>query len=314
MTISTTAADLIGIDLGGTKIDAIVLSGEGSVRYEKRVATPKAYDAILEAIAGLVGEAQAHAGQGATVGIGAPGSASPRTGLWRNANILACNGKPMPADIERLLGHPIRMENDANCFALSEAYDGAGSGHAVVACFTIGTALGGGLVIDGRVRRGPNNEAAEFGHTPMPWPNESEWPLIPCFCGKKGCVEQYVSGTGLARDYLKATGQDLKGPDIVAKARQGDEGAKAAIDRLADRLARLTAAIVNVIDPNIFVIGGGLSGLPELVEELGPRASRFTFSGSATVKVARAKHGEKSGVRGAARLWDNVPLPLAGRG
>jgi fructokinase len=303
MTTSTTAADRIGIDLGGTKIDAIVLSGEGSALFEKRVATPKTYDAILEAIMGLVREAHAHAGQGATIGIGAPGSAAPGTGLWRNANILDCNGKPMPADIEHLLGCPIRMENDANCFALSEAYDGSGAGHAVVACFTIGTALGGGLVIDGRVRRGPNNEAAEFGHTPMPWPNESEWPLIPCFCGKNGCVEQYVSGTGLARDYAGMTGEDLKGPDIVAKARAGDLDAKAAIDRLADRLARLTAAIVNVIDPDIFVIGGGLSGLPELVEELGPRASRYTFSGTAFVKVARAHHGEKSGVRGAARLW-----------
>jgi fructokinase len=303
MTTSIIAVDRIGIDLGGTKIDAIVLSGDGAVLFEKRVPTPKTYDAILTAIAILLREARAQAGMNATIGIGAPGSAAPGTGLWRNANILECNGKPMQTDIERLIGHPVRMENDANCFALSEAYDGSGAGHAVVACFTIGTALGGGLVIDGKVRRGPNNEAAEFGHTPMPWPNESEWPLIPCFCGKNGCVEQYVSGTGLGRDYRKLTGEDLKGPDIVAKARQGDLGAKAAIDRLADRLARLTAAIVNVIDPDIFVIGGGLSGLPELVEELGPRASRYTFSGAATVKVARAKHGEKSGVRGAARLW-----------
>ena len=313
MTTSTTAADRIGIDLGGTKIDAIVLSGDGSVLFEKRVATPKVYDAILNAIAGLVREAQAHAGPGATIGIGAPGSAAPGTGLWRNANILVCNGKPMQSDIERRLGCPVRMENDANCFALSEAYDGAGAGQAVVACFTIGTALGGGLVIDGVVRRGPNNEAAEFGHTPMPWPNESEWPLIPCFCGKNGCVEQYVSGTGLARDHARVTGENLKGPDIVAKARAGDLGAKAAIDRLADRLARLTASIVNVIDPDIFVIGGGLSGLPELVEELGARASRYTFSGAATVKVARAHHGEKSGVRGAARLWSSSPLLAGGR-
>lgn len=303
MTTSTTAPDRIGIDLGGTKIDAIVLADDGRVRFEKRVATPKSYDAILAAIAGLVREAEMQAGAAATVGIGAPGSVAPKTGLWRNANILDCNGKPMPADIERLLGRPVRLENDANCFALSEAFDGAGAGHGVVACFTIGTALGGGLVIDGKVRHGPNNEAAEFGHTPMPWPNDSEWPLIPCFCGKAGCVEQYVSGTGLARDYAKAAGVALKGPDIVAKARGGDAVAKAAIDRLADRLARLTAAIVNVIDPDIFVIGGGLSGLPELVEELGPRAGRYAFSGAASVKVARARHGEKSGVRGAARLW-----------
>jgi len=303
MTTPITAPDRIGIDLGGTKIDCIVLAGDGGVRFEKRVPTPKTYDAILSAIAGLVREAEAHADTQATVGIGAPGSVAPKTGLWRNANILDCNGKPMPKDIERLLGRAVRLENDANCFALSEAYDGAGAGHPVVAGFTIGTALGGGLVIDGKLRHGPNNEAAEFGHTPMPWPNESEWPLIPCFCGKKGCVEQYVSGTGLARDYEKATGARLKGPEIVAMARAGDTQAKAAIDRLADRLARLAAAIVNVIDPDIFVIGGGLSGLPELVEELGPRAGRYAFSGAATIKVARAKHGEKSGVRGAARLW-----------
>lgn len=304
MTTPITAADRIGIDVGGSKIDAIVLSKEGLVAFEKRVPTPKSYDAVLSAIAGLVREAEAHAGKGASLGIGAPGSLSPKTGLWRNSNILDCNGKPMPSDLERLIGRPLRMENDANCFALSEAFDGAGEGHAVVACFTIGTALGGGLVIDGALRLGPNNEAAEFGHTPLPWPNDSEWPLIPCFCGKQGCVEQYVSGTGLARDYAKATGEDLKGPDIVAKARAGETAAGAAIDRLADRLARLTAAIVNVIDPDIFVIGGGLSGLPELVEELGPRAGRYTFSGAAGVKVARARHGEKSGVRGAARLWE----------
>lgn len=303
MTTSTTAADRIGIDLGGTKIDAIVLAQDGRVRFEKRVATPKAYGAILAAIAELVREAETHARGGATVGIGAPGSLSPRTGLWRNANILDCNGKPMPRDIERLLGRQVRLENDANCFALSEALDGAGAGHGVVACFTIGTALGGGLVIDGQVRHGPNNEAAEFGHTPMPWPNDSEWPLIPCFCGKAGCVEQYVSGTGLARDYAKVTGMALKGPEIVERARAGEAQAQAAIDRLADRLARLVAAIVNVVDPDIFVLGGGLSGLPELVEELGPRAGPYAFSGAATVKVARARHGEKSGVRGAARLW-----------
>jgi fructokinase len=303
MTMPITAPDRIGIDLGGTKIDAIVLGHDGGVLFEKRVPTPKAYDAVLASIAILVREAQANAAPQASVGIGAPGSAAPGTGLWRNANILSLNGKPMQEDVERLLGRAVRLENDANCFALSEAYDGAGAGHEVVACFTIGTALGGGLVIDGKLRHGPNNEAAEFGHTPLPWPNESEWPLIPCFCGKAGCVEQYVSGTGLQRDYNKVTGQDLNGPDIVAKAREGDHQAKAAIERLADRFARLTAALVNVIDPDIFVIGGGLSGLPELVEELGPRAGRYAFSGAAIVKVARAQHGEKSGVRGAARLW-----------
>jgi fructokinase len=239
----------------------------------------------------------------ATIGIGAPGSASPATGLWRNANILASNNQPFAADLEAAIGGKVKLENDANCFALSEALGWAGEGHGLVACFTIGTALGGGLVIDGKLRTGPNNEAAEFGHTPMPWPNESEWPLLPCFCGKHGCVEQYVSGSGLARDYERATGLRIRGEEIVARAREGEGEAQAAIDRLADRFARLIGAVINLIDPDIFVIGGGLSGLPELVEEIGPRAGRYSFSGAAKVRVARAKFGEKSGVRGAALLW-----------
>jgi fructokinase len=292
----------VGIDLGGTKIDAVTLGEGGATLFEKRIATPKAYDEIIRSIAGLVREAASGHAE-TTVGIGAPGSASPATGLWRNANILASNNKPLAADLEAAIGQKVRLENDANCFALSEALGGAGEGHELVACFTIGTALGGGLVIGGKLRTGPNNEAAEFGHTPMPWPNESEWPLLPCFCGKQGCVEQYVSGTGLARDYARATGVKIKGQEIVARARAGEAEAQAAIERLADRFARLMAAIVNLIDPDIFVIGGGLSGLPELVEEIGPRAGRYSFSAAAKVKVARAKFGEKSGVRGAALLW-----------
>jgi fructokinase len=292
----------IGIDLGGTKIDAVTLSEDGATLFEKRIATPTAYDEIIRSIAALVKEASA--GQrDVTVGIGAPGSASPKTGLWRNANIITSNDKPFAADLASAIGRAVKVENDANCFALSEALGGAGQGRELVACFTIGTALGGGLVIGGRLRTGPNHEAAEFGHTPMPWPNESEWPLLPCFCGKEGCVEQYVSGTGLARDYARATGVTIKGQEIVSRARAGEAEAQAAIDRLADRFARLMGAMVNVLDPDIFVIGGGLSGLPELVEEIGPRAGRYSFSANATIKVARAKFGEKSGVRGAALLW-----------
>jgi fructokinase len=293
----------IGVDIGGTKIDALTLSSTGATLFEKRIATPNDYATLITAVSGLVAEAAAMAGSRATVGIGAPGSASPKTGLWRNANMVFCNGKPLPADLAKAIHLPVKLENDANCFALSEAHDGAGAGYKVVAFYTLGTALGGGLVIDGKLRSGPNAEAAEFGHLPLPWPNESEWPLLPCFCGKAGCVEQYVSGTGLARDYNAMTGHNLKGAEIVARARAGEAAAKAALVRLADRFARLTASIVNTLDPDIFVVGGGLSSLPELVEELGARASAYTFSGSATVKVARATHGEKSGVRGAARLW-----------
>lgn len=294
----------IGVDLGGTKIDVAVLSPDGEVLFEKREPTPSTYGAIIAAIRDLVAEAVQQAGGEAKIGMGAPGSQSPKTGLWRNANIVACNGKPFAQDLQAALPCPVKLENDANCFALSEALDGAGQGYDVVAFFTIGTALGGGLVINGKLRTGPNAEAAEFGHTPLPWPKETDWPLLPCFCGKNGCAEQYVSGTGLARDYVRATSSNTNGKDIVARARCGEAEARAALSRLKDRFARVAANIVNIIDPDIFVIGGGLNELPELVEELPPLVARYSFSGTAEVKVVRARHGEKSGVRGAARLWD----------
>jgi fructokinase len=214
-----------------------------------------------------------------------------------------CNGMPFQQDLETAIGRPVKMENDANCFALSEAIDGAGKGYGTVAFFTVGTALGGGLVINGKLVVGANAEAAEFGHTALPWPNESEWPLLPCFCGKSGCAEQYVSGTGLQRDHLKMTGEDLSGKEIVSRARNGDALAIASLRRLQDRFARVAANIACVVDPDIFVIGGGLNALPELVEELPPLISRYSFSGTALAKVVRATHGETSGVRGAARLW-----------
>lgn len=289
----------IGIDLGGTKIDAISLSAAGEVLFEKRMATPKSYEGIIAAIRDLVFDA----GEG-SVGIGSPGSNSRKTNLWRNSNLLFCNGKPFQSDLEAAIGRGVRMENDANCFALSEAIDGAGQGYAVVAFFTVGTALGGGLVVNGKLITGANGEVGEFGHTALPWPNESEWPMLPCFCGKKGCAEQYVSGTGLQRDHLRVTGEDISGKEIVARARGGEAKAQASLARLQDRFARVAANIACVVDPDVFVIGGGLNELPELVEELPPLISRYSFSGTAVAKVVRAKHGEKSGVRGAARLWD----------
>jgi fructokinase len=288
----------IGIDLGGTKIDVVTLSEAGTTLFEQRAPTPDSYDGVVAAIRDLVRAA----GDG-TVGIGAPGSQSRKTGLWRNANILFCNGKPFAQDLEQAIGRPVRMANDANCFALSEARDGAGAGFDVVAFFTVGTALGGGLVVNGRVIEGANGEAGEFGHTALPWPNDSEWPLIPCFCGKPGCAEQYVSGTGLQRDHLKVTGEALAGKEIVAHARAGNAAAKASLTRLQDRFARVAANIACVVDPDVFVIGGGLSELPELVEELPPLIMRYSFSGASEARVMRARHGEKSGVRGAARLW-----------
>jgi len=289
----------IGIDIGGTKIDALVFDADDQIIFEKRIDTPKAYAPMVAAIAGLVREA----GQG-SVGIGAPGSGHPNTGLWRNSNFVASNGKPLLRDLESAIGRPLRIENDANCFALSEAKDGAGAGFGVVAFFTIGTGLGGGLVVDGKVIRGANAEAAEFGHTSLPWMTPQDWPPVYCFCGKHGCAEMYVSGTGLEGDYARVVGEALSGPAIIAKARSGDTKAVAALARLQERFARICAQILNVVDPDVFVMGGGLSALPELVEDLPPLIARYTFSGEAKARVLRAKHGGNSGVRGAARLWD----------
>lgn len=294
----------IGIDLGGTKIDGVVLSPSGEAVFETRVATPRSYDAVIAAVCDVARQARNVAGGNAAIGMGSPGSRSPRTGLWRNNNLHFCNGRPFAQDLAAAVGGPFRIENDANCFALSEALDGAGRGHDVVAFFTIGTALGGGLVIGGKLRAGPNAEDAEFGHIPLPSPDASEWPLPQCFCGKIGCCEIFISGTGLARDHLKVAGVDIGSKEIVERARAGEEAAKASLARMQNRFARVMGLLVNILDPDIFVIGGGLSALPELVEEMPLLAAAYTCSGSAQVKVARAAFGEKSGARGAARLWE----------
>lgn len=293
----------IGVDIGGTKIVCGVFGNTGDVLHESRIATPMDYAGIIAAVANLVRAA----GDG-TVGIGSPGSQGHRDGMWRNSNITLCNGKPFQQDLSRAIGRDIRMENDANCFALSEAREGAGKGHGVVAFFTIGTGLGGGVVVDGKLLRGAHGEAGEFGHTGLPWMTEADWPPVPCFCGKMGCTEMYVSGTGLAKDYTRATGQTLAGPDIVARARAGEEEARAALARLKSRFARVVGNLVNIIDPDIIVMGGGMARLPELVEELPDEVAQYSFSGTADVKIARAAFGDQSGVRGAALLW---PLPVS---
>jgi fructokinase len=287
-----------GIDVGGTKIHAMAFAGDGAVIFDKRIVTPKDYGAIVQAVAVLADETGA-----ARIGIGAPGSSSPVNGLWRNANIVVCNGQPFHQDLAQTIGIPIKTENDANCFALSEAFDGAGQGHDVVAFFTIGTGLGGGLVVGGRLIGGAHGEAAEFGHTGLPWPDAEDLPLIPCFCGKNGCTEMYVSGTGLSKDYALRNGVTLTGLEIIRRARAGEDVAIAALTRLQLRFARVCGNLVNMIDPDIIVMGGGLAQLPELVEELSPIAMRYSFSGTAEPKIARAKHGDSSGARGASLLW-----------
>ncbi len=287
----------IGVDIGGTKIACAVFDEQGQIVHETRVATPRDYGAIVAAVATLVQAAGA-----GSVGIGAPGSLGP-DGLWRNCNITLCNGKPLLADLQRSIGRAIRMENDANCFALSEALDGAGKGHSIVAFFTIGTGLGGGLVIDGKLIRGANGEAAEFGHTGLPWMTQEDWPPVECFCGKRGCTEMYVSGTGLAKDYARSTGETVDGPTIIGRARAGEAAAQAALARMQTRFARVVGNLVNIIDPDIVVMGGGMANLPELVEELPGLVAHYSFSGAAKVKIARAAFGDASGVRGAALLW-----------
>ena len=287
----------IGIDIGGTKILAIALDDEGHVLHEARIDTPSTYAEILTAVASLV----ARAGEG-TVGIGAPGSSSPVTGLWRNANITACNGRPFHADLQAAIGREIRTGNDANCFALSEAAHGAARGRGIVAFLTIGTGLGGGLVINGRLITGAHGEAAEFGHTGLPWLTDDDLPPRDCYCGKRGCAESYVSGTGLANDFLLVTGRRRTGPEIIEAARRGDTDAMAALTRLQHRFARTCANIVNMVDPDIFVLGGGMSALPELVEQIPPLIAGYTFSGTAQPEVVRAAFSD-SGARGAALLW-----------
>ncbi len=288
----------IGVDIGGTKIAVARFGANMAMEQEARADTPKDYEGIVATVARLV----KGAGEG-TVGLGAPGSNGPHDGLWRNANMVVCNGRPFFQDLERAIGKPIRMENDANCVALCEAREGAGKGAKVVAFYTIGTGLGGGLVVDGKIIRGANGEAAEFGHTGLPWMDEKDWPPIDCFCGKRGCAEMYVSGTGFVNDYERATGLVLKGPEIVARARKGEAAAKAAIARLQDRFARICANLVNIVDPDVIVMGGGMSSLPELVEDLPPLLGRYSFSGKAQTQVKRAAFGEASGMRGAAWLW-----------
>jgi fructokinase len=293
----------IGIDLGGTKIEALALGDAGEELFRRRTPTPRSYDAVLAAIAQLVAAAEDAAGKG-TVGIGAPGSRSPASGLWRNCNLEFCNGRDLPGDLVAALGRPVKVENDANCFALSEAIDGAGAGARIVYGITAGTGLGGGMAIGGRLHRGANGAAAEIGHVPLPWLQPEDFPLAPCYCGLAGCAEQYISGTGLARDYRNASGAALRGEEIIARAAAGETAAVAALDRLQGRFARFLSVIVNILDPDAIVLGGGLSKVPGFCETVAGRVPRTTFARDIAVRFVRAKHGDASGVRGAARLWD----------
>ena len=295
----------IGIDLGGTKIEAAALSRDGIILARHRVSTPRDdYQGTLVAIAGLVERLEKRIGHTASVGVGMPGILSPATGLVKNANSVWLIGRPLGDDLERVLDRPIRLENDANCFALSEARDGAAQGHGLVFGVILGTGTGGGLVVDGRVWRGPNAIGGEWGHNPLPWPGPGEHPGPRCYCGKTGCIETFLSGPGLSADYERTTGQRAEPACIVASATAGDPAAEATLARYDDRLARSLATLINVLDPDVIVLGGGLSNLDRLYAAVPRLWGAYVFSDQVVTTLVRPAHGDSSGVRGAAWLWE----------
>jgi fructokinase len=282
----------IGVDLGGTKIEAIGLDPEGRETFRKRIPAPQgSYQATLDAVSSLVRDA----GEG-TVGIGIPGSLSRKTGLVKGANSTWLIGKPLKQDLEKILGRAVRMENDANCFALSEAVDGAGRGAKVVFGVILGTGVGGGIVVNGEVLTGPNAIAGEWGHNPLPAPTADDLPHPQCYCGRTGCIETYLSGPGLSRDHRERTGQRLTAEEVVAL---GDES----LARYEERLARALGSVSNVLDPDVIVLGGGMSNVARLYTEVPRLWGRYVFSDQVATRLERNVHGDSSGVRGAAWLW-----------
>jgi fructokinase len=288
----------IGVDFGGTKIEAAALDAEGRFVARVRGATPKAYEDGIATVVELVAEAERQAGAtAAAVGVGGPGSRSPATGLMRNANSIQMNGRPFPEDLARALGRPVRYANDANCLALSEAVDGAGAGARTVFAAILGTGCGGGVAVDGRPIEGRNKIAGEWGHTPLPWPRPDEYPGPTCWCGKASCLELWISGSGLGRDAGRP------GEAVVAGARAGEADAAAALGRYRDRLARGLAVVCNVLDPDVIVLGGGMSNVPEIYDGLEAAIGAYAFTDVFDTPVRKAAHGDSSGVRGAAWLW-----------
>jgi fructokinase len=292
----------IGVDLGGTKIEAVALDDRGALRARRRVPTPRDdYDGTVRAIAGLVAALEEETEERGTVGVGMPGAISPATGLVKNANSTWLIGRRLEEDLARLLERPVRLANDANCFALSEAVDGAAVGARVVFGVIVGTGTGGGVVVDGRVLTGPNAIAGEWGHNPLPWPRADEWPGPACYCGKTGCVETFLSGPGLARDY---PGGGLSPVEIVARAASAEAAAEAAVLRYEDRMARALATVVNVLDPDVIVLGGGMSQIARLYDDVPRRWGAYVFSDRVDTRLVPPRHGAASGVRGAAWLWE----------
>ena len=300
---AVSAVPALGIDFGGTKIEAVLLGADGETLWQQRVPNPGTYDAAVAAIAGFVVAADIAGGTPCTVGIGAPGSPSPRTGVMRNSNSLYLNGRSFSEDLAAVLGRPARLVNDANCLALSEATDGAAAGAQSVFALVIGTGVGGGIVLSGACLDGAHGIAGEIGHLPLPWPRSDELSPPPCWCGLTGCIESWVSGTGFARAAKAEHGLSLSAPEIVAAARAGDPAARAALDAYIDRLGRVLAMVANLLDPEVVVLGGGMSNVAEIYEELSTIVRRHAFSDLWEGRIVPARWGDASGVRGAARLW-----------
>ncbi len=293
----------IGIDLGGTKIEIAALDPDGGELLRRRVATPQGdYLATLEAVATLVLDAERELGGSATVGVGMPGAESRLTGLIKNANSTCLIGRPLRQDLETRLRRPIRLANDANCFALSEAVDGAAAGAEVVFGVILGTGCGGGVVLRGQALTGANAIAGEWGHNPLPWPLDEERPGPACYCGKQGCLETWLSGPGLAQDFFRHAARSLSAEDI---ARRDDADCQAALARYEDRLARGLAHVINVLDPDVIVLGGGLSRIGRLYENVPRMWGRYVFSDAVATRLLPPLHGDSSGVRGAAWLWND---------
>jgi fructokinase len=294
----------LGIDLGGTKIEIIALDEAGRELRRRRVSTPRDdYRATLDTIAELVSETERELGARGSVGVGTPGAISPATGLLRNSNSIWLNGQPLLHDLMRRLDRDVRIENDANCFALSEATDGAGMGHRVVFGVILGTGVGGGIVADGKVLSGPNRIAGEWGHNPLPWPTDEERPGPACYCGRSGCIETFLSGPGLQQDATRSGAALLSCEQIVTNAQAGDGRCEAALARYEERLARALGHVINVLDPDAIVLGGGMSNVPRWYETVPRLWGRWVFSDCVNTLLLRNVHGDSSGVRGAAWLF-----------
>jgi len=294
----------IGIDLGGTKIEAVSLDDAGRVLARRRVATPRDdYEGTLGAVVSLVRDLERETGLRGTVGLGMPGAISPASGLVKNANSTWLIGQPLDRHLSARLERPVRVANDANCFALSEAVDGAGAGARVVFGVIVGTGTGGGVVVDRKVLTGPNAIAGEWGHNPLPWPDHEEWPGPPCYCGKTGCVETFLSGPGLARDYHERTGEAVDAVEIAARAAAGEAAAVFALERYENRMARALAVVLDILDPDVVVLGGGISRIARLYASVPRLWQQWAFSDRVFTQLKPPVHGDASGVRGAAWLW-----------